>query len=91
MPNGIIAGYPVIDVKCTLFDGSYHEVDSSEAAFKIAASMALKATKEKCKPILLEPIMDVDVIVPEDYVGNVIGDLTSRRGRLESQSVVEMD
>ena len=85
MPNGIIAGYPVIDVKCTLFDGSYHEVDSSEAAFKIAASMALKATKEKCKPILLEPIMDVDVIVPEDYVGNVIGDLTSRRGRLESQ------
>ncbi len=85
MPNGIVAGYPVIDVKCTLFDGSYHEVDSSEAAFKIAASMALKGTKDKCHPILLEPIMDVDVIVPEDYVGNVIGDLTSRRGRLESQ------
>ena len=85
LPNGIIAGYPVIDIKCTLFDGSYHEVDSSEAAFKIAASMALKGTKEKCKPILLEPVMTVDVIVPEEYVGNVIGDLTSRRGRLESQ------
>ena len=85
MAGGILAGYPMVDVKATLFDGSYHEVDSSEAAFKIAASMALKATKEKCKPILLEPIMDVDVIVPEDYVGNVIGDLTSRRGRLESQ------
>jgi elongation factor G len=85
MKNGIIAGYPVIDVKCTLFDGSYHEVDSSEAAFKIAASMALKGTKDKCQPVLLEPIMDVDVIVPEDYVGNVIGDLTSRRGRLDSQ------
>lgn len=83
--NGIIAGYPVIDIKATLFDGSYHEVDSSEAAFKIAASMALKGTKDKCKPILLEPVMDVDVIVPEEYVGNVIGDLTSRRGRLESQ------
>ena len=85
MPNGILAGYPVIDVKCTLFDGSYHEVDSSEMAYKIAASMALKATKDKCKPVILEPIMVVDVIVPEDYVGNVIGDLTSRRGRLDSQ------
>lgn len=85
MPNGIIAGYPVIDIKATLFDGSYHEVDSSEMAYKIAASMALKACKEKCKPVLLEPIMEVDVIVPEDYVGNVIGDLTSRRGRLDSQ------
>ncbi len=85
MPNGILAGYPVIDVKCTLFDGSYHDVDSSEMAYKIAASMALKATKDKCQPVILEPIMVVDVIVPEDYVGNVIGDLTSRRGRLESQ------
>ncbi|MGL4949966.1 MAG: elongation factor G [Anaeroplasmataceae bacterium] len=85
IPNGILAGYPVIDIKCTLFDGSYHDVDSSEMAYKIAASMALKACKEKCKPALLEPIMEVDVIVPEDYVGNVIGDLTSRRGRLESQ------
>ncbi len=85
LPNGIIAGYPVIDIKATLFDGSYHDVDSSEMAYKIAASMALKATKDKCKPVLLEPIMVVDVTVPEDYVGNVIGDITSRRGRLESQ------
>ena len=85
LPNGILAGYPVIDIKCTLFDGSYHEVDSSEMAYKIAASMALKACKDKCKPVILEPIMVVDVIVPEEYVGNVIGDLTSRRGRLERQ------
>ncbi len=85
LPNGVIAGYPMIDVKATLFDGSYHEVDSSEMAFKIAASMALKVTKDKCKPVLLEPIMEVDVTVPEEYVGNVIGDLTSRRGRLDSQ------
>ncbi|MDE5565498.1 MAG: elongation factor G [Anaeroplasmataceae bacterium] len=85
LPNGVLAGYPMIDVKATLFDGSYHEVDSSEMAFKIAASMALKATKDKCKPVLLEPIMEVDVTVPEEYVGNVIGDLTSRRGRLDSQ------
>ena len=85
MPNGILAGYPMIDIKATLFDGSYHDVDSSEMAFKIAASMALKAAKEKCKPVLLEPIMEVDVTVPEEYVGNVIGDLTSRRGRMDSQ------
>jgi elongation factor G len=85
LPNGIVAGYPAIDIKATLFDGSYHEVDSSEMAFKIAASMALKETKTKAAPILLEPIMDVEVVVPNDYVGNVIGDLTSRRGRLESQ------
>lgn len=85
MPNGILAGYPMIDIKATLFDGSYHEVDSSEMAFKIAASMALKAAKDKCKPVLLEPIMEVDVTVPEEYVGNVIGDLTSRRGRMDSQ------
>ncbi|MFU8793354.1 MAG: elongation factor G [Acholeplasmataceae bacterium] len=85
LPNGILAGYPAIDIKATLFDGSYHDVDSSEMAFKIAASMALKETKTKAFPILLEPIMDVEVVVPNDYVGNVIGDLTSRRGRLESQ------
>ena len=85
LPNGVLAGYPMIDIKATLFDGSYHEVDSSEMAFKIAASMALKVTKDKCKPVLLEPIMEVDVTVPEEYVGNVIGDLTSRRGRLDSQ------
>lgn len=85
LPNGIIAGYPVIDIKATLKFGSYHEVDSSEMAFKIAASMALKETKSKAHPVLLEPIMDVEVVTPNDYVGNVIGDITSRRGRLESQ------
>jgi len=85
LPNGIVAGYPVIDIKATLFDGSYHEVDSSEMAYKIAASLALKACKEKCKPVILEPIMAVDVIVPDEYIGNVIGDITSRRGRLERQ------
>ncbi len=85
LPNGIIAGYPLIDLKATLFDGSYHEVDSSEMAFKIAAAGSLRETRTKANPILLEPIMDVEVITPNDYVGNVIGDLTSRRGRLESQ------
>ncbi len=82
---GILAGYQIIDVKATLFDGSYHDVDSSEMAFKIAASMALKETKTKGNPVILEPIMDVEVVTPNDYVGNVIGDLTSRRGRLENQ------
>ena len=81
MAGGILAGYPVVDVKATLFDGSYHDVDSSEMAFKIAASMALKEAKNKCKPVLLEPIMKVDVVIPEEYMGNVMGDLTSRRGR----------
>ena len=85
LPNGIIAGYPAIDIKATLHYGSYHEVDSSEMAFKIAASMALKDTKTKASPVLLEPIMDVEVVVPNEYVGNVIGDITSRRGRMESQ------
>ena len=81
MAGGILAGYPMVDVKATLFDGSYHDVDSSEMAFKIAASMALKEAKNKCKPVLLEPIMKVEVVVPEEYMGNVMGDLTSRRGR----------
>ena len=81
MESGILAGYPMIDVKATLFDGSYHDVDSSEMAFKIAASMALKEAKKKCNPVLLEPIMKVDVVVPDEYFGNVMGDLTSRRGR----------
>ena len=85
LKGGVIAGYPLIDVRCTLFDGSYHEVDSSEMAFKIAASMALRAAKDKCKPTLLEPIMSVDVVCPDEYLGNVIGDLTSRRGRIEGQ------
>ena len=81
LASGILAGYPMIDVKCTLFDGSYHDVDSSEMAFKIAASMALKEAKNKCNPVLLEPIMKVDVDVPDEYFGNVMGDITSRRGR----------
>ena len=81
MQTGILAGFPMIDVKATLFDGSYHDVDSSEMAFKIAASMALKEAKNKCKPVLLEPIMKVQVIVPDEYLGNVMGDITSRRGR----------
>ena len=81
MAGGVLAGYPMVDVKATLFDGSYHDVDSSEMAFKIAASMALKEAKNKCKPVLLEPIMKVTVVVPEEYMGNVMGDLTSRRGR----------
>ena len=81
MKTGVLAGYPMIDVKATLYDGSYHDVDSSEMAFKIAASMALKEAKNKCKPVLLEPIMKVQVIVPDEYLGNVMGDITSRRGR----------
>jgi elongation factor G len=86
LAGGILAGYPLIDLKATLFDGSYHDVDSNEMAFKVAAGMALKKAKEACKAILLEPIMTVDVIIPDDYFGNVIGDITSRRGRIEGQS-----
>lgn len=85
LPNGILAGYPVLDLKATLFDGSYHDVDSSEMAYKIAAAIALKAAKDKCNATILEPIMKVEVVVPDEYVGNVIGDITSRRGRLEAQ------
>ena len=81
MKSGVLAGYPMVDVKATLYDGSYHEVDSSEMAFKVAASLALKEAKNKCKPVLLEPIMKVQVVVPEEYLGNVMGDITSRRGR----------
>lgn len=83
MKNGVLAGYPIIDVKATLFDGSYHDVDSSEMAFKVAASMALKAAKNKCNPVLLEPVMKVEVVVPEEYMGDIMGDITSRRGRVE--------
>ena len=81
LAGGVLAGYPMIDVKCTLFDGSYHDVDSNEMAFKIAASMALKEAKNKCNPCILEPIMNVEVVVPEEYMGTVMGDLTSRRGK----------
>ena len=81
--TGILAGYPVVDVKATLVDGSYHEVDSSEMAFKIAASMAFKECCKQAHPVLLEPIMKVEIVVPEEYMGDVIGDVNSRRGRLE--------
>ena len=83
MQAGILGGYPVLDVKVTLYDGSYHEVDSSEMAFKIAGSMAFKEAMAKAKPVLLEPVMKVEVIVPEEYMGDVIGDINSRRGRIE--------
>jgi elongation factor G len=81
--NGVIAGYPLIDIKARLFDGSYHDVDSNEMAFKIAASMALKNAVSKCSPVLLEPLMRVEVVIPEEYLGDIMGDITSRRGRVE--------
>jgi elongation factor G len=84
--SGILAGYPVIDIKATMVDGSFHEVDSSEMAFKIAGSMAMKEAVMKATPVLLEPMMKVEVEVPEDFIGNVIGDLISRRGQIENQS-----
>lgn len=83
MQNGVLAGYPLVDIKAKLFDGSYHDVDSSEMAFKIAASIALKNAAQKCKPVLLEPIMRVEVTIPEEYMGDIMGDITSRRGRVE--------
>ncbi|AUS07627.1 elongation factor G [Laceyella sacchari] len=83
MQNGVLAGFPLVDVRATIVDGSYHDVDSSEMAFKIAGSMALKAAKSKCNPVLLEPMMKVEVTVPEDYMGDVMGDINSRRGRVE--------
>ena len=85
MNNGLIAGYPVVDIKATLFDGSYHEVDSSEMAFKTAASLALKEAAKKCNPVLLEPIMDVEVTAPSEYLGSVMGDVTKRRGQIREQ------
>ena len=88
MKTGVLAGYPMIDVKATLFDGSYHDVDSNEMAFKVAASLALKEAKKNCKPVLLEPIMKVDITVPDEYMGNVMGDVTSRRGRPIGQESV---
>ena len=83
LSKGILAGFPVIDVKATLFDGSYHDVDSSEMAFKVAASMALREAANKCKPVLLEPVMKVEVVVPSEYQGDAMGDINSRRGRIE--------
>jgi elongation factor G len=83
LDNGVLAGYPVVDVKATLFDGSYHEVDSSEIAFKIAASMAFKDACRAGNPILLEPVMEVEVVTPDDFMGDVIGNLSSRRGKVQ--------
>ena len=83
MEGGVLAGYPMVDVKAVLYDGSYHEVDSNEMAFKIAASMAFKEAARKASPVLLEPVMSVEVVVPEEYMGTIIGDLNSRRGRIE--------
>ncbi|TFJ92877.1 elongation factor G [Lentibacillus salicampi] len=83
MENGVLAGYPLIDVKATLYDGSYHDVDSNEMAFKIAGSMALREAKAKCSPVLLEPMMKVEIVIPEEYMGDIMGDVTSRRGRVD--------
>ncbi|MFJ5966072.1 elongation factor G [Bacillus sp. NPDC093026] len=83
LENGVLAGFPLIDIKAKLFDGSYHDVDSNEMAFKIAASMALKNAASKCNPVLLEPMMKVEVVIPEEYMGDIMGDITSRRGRVE--------
>ena len=83
IPSGVLAGFPVVDVKVTLFDGSYHDVDSNENAFKMAASMAFKDGMRKADPILLEPIMSVEIETPEDYMGDVMGDLSSRRGVIQ--------
>ncbi|MBQ6488721.1 MAG: elongation factor G [Solobacterium sp.] len=83
--NGLIAGYPVVDIKAVLFDGSYHDVDSSEQAYKIAASLALKEAAKKCNPVILEPIMRVDVTAPSDYLGSVMGDIVKRRGQIRMQ------
>ena len=85
LDKGMIAGYPVIDIKATLFDGSYHDVDSSEMAYKIAASMALKEAGKKCKPVILEPIMNVEITAPNEYLGSVMGDVSSRRGQITDQ------
>jgi elongation factor G len=85
LTRGILAGYPVDDVKIQLYDGSFHDVDSSEMAFKIAGSMAFQDAAKKAKPVLLEPVMRVEVVVPKDYMGDVMGDLASRRGRIQSQ------
>ena len=83
MEGGVLAGYEMVDVKAILYDGSYHEVDSNEMAFKIAGSMAVKEAARKASPVLLEPVMSVEVVVPEEFMGTIIGDLNARRGRIE--------
>ena len=84
--GGVLAGYEMIDVRTTLVDGSYHEVDSSELAFKIAGSMAFKNAAGKAKPVLLEPVMNIEVVMPDEYMGDVIGDLNSRRGKIQTMT-----
>jgi len=83
MSKGVLAGYPLVDINATLYDGSFHEVDSSEMAFKIAGSIAFQEAAKKAKPVLLEPIMKLEVVVPEEFFGDVIGDLSARRGKIE--------
>src|SRR5207247_3572071 len=83
MESGVLAGYPVVDIKIELVEGSYHEVDSSEMAFKVAGSMAFKNAMQRAKPKLLEPVMAVEVVTPEEFLGDVMGHLNSRRGRIE--------
>ena len=90
LPAGILAGYPVVDVKVTLFFGSYHDVDSNENAFKMAGSMAFKEGMRKASPVLLEPMMAVEVETPEDYAGTVMGDLSSRRGMVQGLSLIHI-
>ena len=87
MKTGVLAGYPVVDVKVTLVDGSYHDVDSSEMAFKIAGSMGFKAGCRQARPIILEPIMEVEVVTPEEFLGDIMGDLNSRRSRIQGVEV----
>lgn len=84
MQNGVLAGYPMVDIQATLEDGAYHDVDSSEMAFKIAGNMVFKEAARRANPVLLEPVMDVEVRTPEEYMGDVIGDLNSRRGMIKS-------
>jgi len=86
MRNGIIAGFPMVDIKAKLYDGSYHDVDSDEVSFRVAGSMAFQACAKKANPVLLEPIMGVEVVTPEEYLGDVMGDLNSRRGKIEGFS-----
>jgi elongation factor G len=86
MRNGVVAGFPVVDIKARIYDGSFHDVDSDEISFKVAGSIAFKEGAKKAKPILLEPIMDVEVVTPEEYLGDVMGDLNSRRGKIEGFS-----
>ncbi len=87
LEGGIVAGFPMSDIRAILYDGSYHDVDSSEMAFKLAGSYAIKEAARRASPVLLEPIMSVEVVVPEEYMGDVIGDINSRRGRMEGMEL----